>query len=370
MQDLAPDSQDSCRSFLVMRSLFRFAVLSAFVAAHAELCSSRTTASDVARDVNLSGQVAVITGGDSELGMPVVTAFAEQGATVIIASHNLSKCTALAAKVSRETGANVTGMLLDLSSFASVRSFAMRFLSTFSQLHILVNNAGMAGNPAEATVDGFQMLFQVNYLSHFLLTELLLPALRLAGTSDRPARVVHVASTEHRIACEAAGWAEGCLADFRYLPPPPVVPTRNVTIHYKDGQEVRPLELYGFSKFLLMEHARELSRREAPRHLQVFSLTPGWVNTSLTRSIKMDSPVAKRKCGMQAGYPCPFTPEEGAAITTVCALRATDSGAYYSRIKSCEPDSIVTHGFEPSMGPVLYERSKAWANVQLNALIV
>ena len=355
-----------------MPSLVAIVLLSAFVTARAGFCTGNTTASDVARDVNLSGQVAVITGGDSELGMPVVTALAERGATVIMASHNLSKCTALAAKVSEETGANVTGMLLDLSSFASVRSFVAQFLSKFGpQLHILVNNAGLAGNPEKATVDGFQMLFQVNYLSHFLLTELLLPALRRAGQPGHPARVVHVSSSEHRIACEAAGWAEGCLADFRYLPPPSVVPTRNVTIHYEDGgEEVRPLELYGFSKSLLMQHAIELSRREPGDQLQAYSLTPGWVNTSLTRDIKMDSPVAKRKCKMQAGYPCPFTPSEGAAISTFCALKATEAGAYYSRINSCEPASITTHGFQPWMGPVLYERSQAWTQANLSSIFV
>ena len=204
-----------------MLKLFAVASLAALERAHAGFCAPQTTASDVADQLNLSGQVAVITGGDSELGVPVVQALAQQGARVVIASHNLSKCTTLAAKISNETGANVTGMLLDLSSLASVRSFVAQFLTTFGhELHILVNNAGLAGNPTHATRDGFQMLFQVNYLSHFLLAELLLPALQQAGRPGRPSRIVHVASTEHRIACEAAGWSEGCLADFRYLPPP------------------------------------------------------------------------------------------------------------------------------------------------------
>eukprot|EP00971_Amphidinium_carterae_P160409 3179936-Amphidinium_carterae.1 len=69
-------------------------------------------------------------------------------------------------------------MPLDLSSLASVRAFAKNFTANFgSRLHLLINNAGIAG-PSAMSSDGYELVFEVDYLGHFLLTELLLPALR------------------------------------------------------------------------------------------------------------------------------------------------------------------------------------------------
>jgi len=326
-------------------------------------CSGKSTAADVAKGVNLKGKVAIVTGGDGGLGSIVVQTLAEQGATVIIASRKLAKCEALARKVAKKTGSDVRGMQLDTSSFASVRAFGKQFLGNFSRLDMLINNAGIAGNSQHNSKDGNQLLFAVNYLGPFLLTELLLPTLRKSGSASSPARVVNVASSEHAIACEAAGWKNGCFKDFSHFPPPAPFPDKNVTITYDDGVKVtRSVELYGFTKLLVIEHALELSRREGS-NVKAFSLTPGWVNTTLTQGI--DPVQAKEKCAEQEygvapkTNPCPFTPEEGAAITVFCALRSTVSGGYYSRIKHCQEDVVQSKssGFQDSMGPELYKRS-------------
>jgi len=319
-------------------------------------CSGTSTAADVAHGMNLTGKVVIVTGGDGGLGLPVVQALAQQGASVVIASHNLSKCESIARKVASETGSDVVGMQLDLSSFDSVNAFVEQFVSKFSRLDVLVNNAGIAGNSQHKSKDGFQLLFAINYLAPFLLTELLLPTLRRSGSASSPSRVVNVASSEHAIACEAAGWEKGCFKDWSHFPPP-VLPNKNVTIHYDDGYVVtRSVELYGFTKLLSIEHALELSRREGV-NVKAFSLTPGWVNTSLASDASPKQ--AKEKCKLQLPAPCPYTREEGAAITAFCALRSTVSGGYYSRIKNCQEDVVDSKdsGFQESMGPGLYNRS-------------
>mmetsp|Transcript_114718 Transcript_114718/g.180616 ORF Transcript_114718/g.180616 Transcript_114718/m.180616 type:complete len:372 (+) Transcript_114718:44-1159(+) len=322
------------------------------------MCSGTTTAADVAKQMNLSGKVVIVTGGDGGMGLPVVEALAKQGATVIIASRNLSKCSSIALRVSSETGSNVQGMQLDLSSFDSVRSFVSNFLAFSSRLDVLINNAGIAGNSQRKSDDGFQLVFAINYMGPFLLTELLLPALRSSGSASNPARVVNVASSEYAIACEAAGWEDGCLQNFDYFPPP-VLPNKNVTIHYDDGFVVnRSVELYGFTKFLSIQHALELSRRE-DSNVEAFSLTPGWVNTSLASPKETSPEQAKEKCKLQYPDPCPYTPEEGAAMAAVCALRNIRSGGYYSRIKGCQEEvvELKRSGFQVSMGAELYNRS-------------
>jgi NAD(P)-dependent dehydrogenase (short-subunit alcohol dehydrogenase family) len=321
-------------------------------------CSSTSTAADVARGINLTGKVVIVTGGDGGLGLPAVEAFAEQGATIVIASRNLSKCLEIAREVRSKTGSNVEGMELDLSELDSVRAFVKQFFSFSPRLDVLINNAGIAGNSQHTSKDGFQMVFAINYLGPFLLTELLLPALRSSGSAKSPSRIVNVASSEHAIACEAAGWEEGCFKSFRYFPPP-VMPDRNVTIHYDDGFVVtRSVELYGFTKLLSIEHVLELARREGS-NVKAFSLTPGWVNTSLASPHETSPEQAKEKCKLQKPDPCPYSSEEGAAIIAFCALRSTVSGGYYSRIKRCQEDLVETNrsGFREPMGSELYNRS-------------
>eukprot|EP00746_Dinoflagellata_sp_MGD_P007708 gnl/MRDRNA2_/MRDRNA2_115316_c0_seq1.p1 gnl/MRDRNA2_/MRDRNA2_115316_c0~~gnl/MRDRNA2_/MRDRNA2_115316_c0_seq1.p1 ORF type:complete len:374 (+),score=65.66 gnl/MRDRNA2_/MRDRNA2_115316_c0_seq1:88-1209(+) len=334
------------------------------------ICTGNTTAQDVAKTANLSGKVAIVTGGDGGLGYPVVVALARQGAAVVIATHNQSKGEAAAERAAKESGGKVVAMLLDLSSFVAVKSFVKQFSSVFgANLHILVNNAGIDGNPPHFSTDGFQLLFQINYLSPFLLTELLLPALKNSGTQDFPGKVINVASSEESIACAAANFPEGCLHDWRYLPAP-ALPQINVTLRYPDGgTEVRPVELYGFTKSLAIQHAKNLAERmllegNGTTHVEAFSLSPGWVNTSLTNMIPMNSTTAKRKCEAQGhNNPCPFSPEEGAAISVFCALNATESGAYYSRIRECQTDTATSHGFSDAMGPELYRRTLQWVGL-------
>ena len=80
--------------------------------------------------------------------------------------------------------------LADFSSLAAVRDLAEHILSEYDRLDVLVNNAGIIVQERKESADGYELTFAVNYLSHFLLTSLLLPLLK----GSAPARVVNVAS--------------------------------------------------------------------------------------------------------------------------------------------------------------------------------
>ncbi|CAL8093509.1 unnamed protein product [Orchesella dallaii] len=97
----------------------------------------------------------------------------------------------------RITTGTVDIMPLDLKSFESVREFATQVLRKYTKIHILINNAGIYSQPYEKTEDGYEITFQVNHLSHFLLTNMLLPKLTYAGTSERASRIVNVGSIAH-----------------------------------------------------------------------------------------------------------------------------------------------------------------------------
>jgi len=150
-------------------------------------------------NVNLSGKVCVITGASDGIGVPTAKNIAKAGAHTILAVRNLEKGQKVADDIIAETGnKNVEVMKLDLSSFESVRGFAEAFRQKSIPLHLLINNAGIFVMKVNRTVDGFEDSFQVNHLSHFLLTNLLLDIIKASA----PARIINVSSDAHYSAKE------------------------------------------------------------------------------------------------------------------------------------------------------------------------
>ena len=133
----------------------------------------------------------LVTGATDGLGRRVARELAGMGATVLLHGRNPERLEATLEELRGETGSEKLGSYLaDLSSLAEVRGLAERVLSEQDRLDVLVNNAGIISRGREESGDGHELTFAVNYLSHFLLTGLLLPLLR----ESAPARVVNVAS--------------------------------------------------------------------------------------------------------------------------------------------------------------------------------
>lgn len=95
--------------------------------------------------------------------------------------------------------ATIDYQFLDTGNLKSVRQFASAVRSKYAKIDILINNAGVMATPYHLTEDGFESQFAINYLGHFLLTHLLLPQLKAAGTQDLNARIVNVSSCAHRL---------------------------------------------------------------------------------------------------------------------------------------------------------------------------
>jgi NAD(P)-dependent dehydrogenase (short-subunit alcohol dehydrogenase family) len=144
---------------------------------------------------DLTGKVAVVTGGNSGIGLETARAFAAAGAFVVLAVRNPEKGAAAVADIGRTNpGTDVASSHLDLASLASIESFAKEALASGRPIDILVNNAGVMAVPARhVTEDGFEMQLGTNHLGHFALTGRLLPLLSAAPQ----ARVVTVSSGAH-----------------------------------------------------------------------------------------------------------------------------------------------------------------------------
>lgn len=144
---------------------------------------------------DLTGRVAIVTGGNIGLGYESVVALAKKGADVVMASRNLDKANSARQKILAEVPhGNVTVMRIDLADLASVRSFADEFRSCYEHLDILMNNAGLMIPPYGTTKDGFETQFGVNHLGHFALTGLLLDMILATPNS----RIVTVSSGVYR----------------------------------------------------------------------------------------------------------------------------------------------------------------------------
>lgn len=110
------------------------------------------------------------------IGYETALDFAKRGAKVILACRDETRAREARDRIIREThNTNIHYSLVDLSSFKSVRKFAEKINTTEDRLDILVNNAGAGGRIGEkVTEDGLPLIIQINYFSHFLLTNLLL----------------------------------------------------------------------------------------------------------------------------------------------------------------------------------------------------
>ncbi len=140
---------------------------------------------------NAEERTILITGSTDGLGKETAKALAGKGARVLLHGRNARRAEAAVREIKEETGnEKLSYYLADLSSLEEVRAMAEEVRSGHDRLDVLVNNAGVILPERAETKDGVEMTFAVNYLSHYLLTRLLLPLLR----ESAPARVVNVAS--------------------------------------------------------------------------------------------------------------------------------------------------------------------------------
>ncbi|XP_038073161.1 retinol dehydrogenase 12-like [Patiria miniata] len=264
-------------------------------------------------EARLDGKAVIITGANTGIGRETARDLARRGARVILACRDVAKATEARADIRRATSrGQLVIRKLDLASLASVRAFADKIKEEESQLHILINNAGVMMCPRQSTEDGFEMQFGVNHLGPFLLTNLLLDLLK----SSAPARIVNVSSVAH-----GSG-----------------------KIHWDDVNmttEYDRFDAYGQSKLAVVLFTRELSRRLEGTGVTANCLHPGVVQTELFRHIMEEKPdgvigLAMRLISLTPGF---FfkSAVEGAQTSIYCAVApelAEISGMYFA---DCAP---------------------------------
>ena len=275
---------------------------------------------------DLSGRNFLVTGANTGIGKETARALAKRGARVTLAGRSEEKTRAAMADIAAETsGADLAFLQLDLADFDSVRRAAGEFLARSEPLHVLINNAGLAGGKG-MTASGFETTFGTNHLGPFLFTQLLIDRLKQADA----ARIVNVASTMHYQA-KGIDWD---------------------AVRQPTATRVGMKE-YSESKLANVLHAQELARRLADTNITTYSLHPGVIASDVYR--KVPWPLRKVMTMFMKST------EDGAKTSLHCATSpeaAAESGLYYDESKPRQPSSVAT----PELAAELWERSEAWVN--------
>jgi NAD(P)-dependent dehydrogenase (short-subunit alcohol dehydrogenase family) len=251
-------------------------------------------------DKTMRGKLTVVTGGNTGIGIWTVIGLAKQGAHVIMVARSQQRGEE-ALRLAREAAGSddITLMIADLASLASIRAFAAAFKAQFSQLDVLINNAAVIPDQRRVTADGLEEQFQVNHLAPFYLTHLLLDALRASGKS----RIVNVSSQLHT----------------------------NGELHWDDLQseiQYSGWQVYCNTKLYNILFTYELARRLQGTDITANVLHPGVIETNLSREIRR---------GSYGGYVTLNPAAERGAATSLYLATASEvegvTGKYFDNLR-------------------------------------
>lgn len=217
---------------------------------------AQSTATEVIGNTDLTGKLAIVTGGNTGIGLETTKVLAAAGATVVVAARDVDKA--------HRNLKDVNGVeieVLDISAPSSINAFSEKFLSTNRPVHLLINNAGIMWVPLRRDSRGIESQLAVNYVGQFQLTARLWPALRQA----HGARVVSVSSLGHQM-----GRLD--LADPNF-----------------ERRPYETLDAYGQSKTACNLFSLALDNRGMPFNVRAYSVHPGSIGgTELGREAPIE----------------------------------------------------------------------------------
>lgn len=200
----------------------------------------------------MNKQVAVITGATSGIGKAVIKQLSKKKLTIVALGRNKQKGNQLVAELNSGSSANIHFYTCDLNSQSQIRTVAKELTKKFPVIHYLINNAGIWTSGLEYTEEHIEKQFGVNHIAHFLLTHLLLPALRKAEQG----KILTVSSESHKYG----------------------------VIHFDDvnlTDKYHGLKAYGQSKLANLLFMKEFERRNPYNSILSYAISPGLVKTDI-----------------------------------------------------------------------------------------
>jgi NAD(P)-dependent dehydrogenase (short-subunit alcohol dehydrogenase family) len=260
---------------------------------------SKSDADKIVKEKDLSGKIAIVTGGYSGIGLETTRALVATGAKVIIPAKRKEVAVQnLEGIVSKE---NIVEM--DLGDLNSVMKFTEDFKESFGKLDLLINNAGIMACPETRIGNGWESQFAVNHIGHFLLTKELMDTM----AENDGARFVSLSSSAHSLT--------GILWD---------------DIHFRKNSYDKWMA-YGQSKTASSLIAIEFHKRMVDKGVSGFSVHPGGILTPLQRHLQKEEMVALGWID-EDGSPSEMaknffkTTSQGASTTLWCATSPSLNG--------------------------------------------
>lgn len=143
---------------------------------------------------SMSGKLCVISGATSGVGLEAAKALAAGGANIVMVARNESKAKTIKQEIERKYSVEVDYFLADFSDLRQVEKAALAIADQYSKIDVLINSAGIHSTQRVLNQDGLEMVFCVNHLAPFLLTQLLLNNM----IQSAPSRIIQVNSEGHR----------------------------------------------------------------------------------------------------------------------------------------------------------------------------
>ncbi|MFE5217833.1 MULTISPECIES: SDR family NAD(P)-dependent oxidoreductase [unclassified Streptomyces] len=281
-----------------------------------------STADDVLRGVDLTGKLALVTGGYSGIGLETTRALVKAGARVVVPARRPA--------TAEQALAGLSGVELDeldLGDLDSVRGFAERFLASGRTLDIVIDSAGIMACPETRVGPRWEAQFATNHLGHFALVNRLWPAIAPGG-----ARIVSVSSRGHHFS--GIRWED---------------------VHWRRGYD--KWEAYGQAKTANALFAVHLDRLGRDSGVRAFSLHPGGIITPLQRHLPKAEMVERGWIDEDGNPLAPEgfkTPPQGAATQVWAATSPQLDGLGGVYLEDCDIAEPATEGEERT-------GVKAWA---------
>ena len=252
---------------------------------------AKSEPSEILEGIDLTGKVAMVTGGYSGIGLETVRGLRDSGAKVIVPARRTDVAKSELSGLVEESDI----IEMDLADPASVRNFVNEFNSSGTSLDILINNAAVMACPQMPTKEGWDLQFAVNHIGHFILTKGLLPLLAKSGE----ARIVTLSSTGHKLS--GIQWDD---------------------IHFDKSYD--KWKAYGQSKTAASLLAVEINTRMKDEGIKTFSVHPGGIFTPLQRHLEKEEMIALGWLGedgeLSEMAAANFkTPTQGAGTSLWCA---------------------------------------------------